>query len=145
MSPHFLATVAALVLALAASASPASAQAVFNTDVPAGKWRALRVRAVPEGAVLAVQIALKGTIGVALVRAPEAAKALELSRALFRAPVENRLSFSVTAPAPGDYYVVLDNRRGADARAVEVKVQARRAPTRPATPVKPKKGTEPEA
>jgi len=33
------------------------------------------------------------------------------SRALFRAPVENRLSFSVTAPAPGDYYVVLDNRR----------------------------------
>jgi len=108
--------VAALVLVLAASAPPASAQAVFNTDVPAGKWRALRVRAVPEGAVLAVQIALEGTIAVALVR----------------------------APAPGDYYVVLDNRRGTDARAVEVKVRARRAPPRPPAPVKPKKGTEPE-
>ena len=130
---------------LAASAPTASAQAVFNTDVPAGKWRALRVRAVPEGAVLAVQIAPEGTIAVALVRAPENAGSLELSRALFRAPVENRLSFSVTAPAPGDYYVVLDNRRGADARAVEVKVRARRAPPRPPAPVKPKKGTEPEA
>jgi hypothetical protein len=91
---------------LAASAPTASAQAVFNTDVPAGKWRALRVRAVPEGAVLAVQITLEGTIAVALVRAPEAARRRRASR---------------RGEGPG------------------------RGPTRPPAPVKPKKGTEPEA
>jgi hypothetical protein len=111
---------------LALTVGVAGAQATMKTDVPAGKWTALRVRTVPQGAVLAVRVSLGGTIEVAVVRGPARPRSLNLATALFRARVERRLSFAVTAPAAGDYYVVLDNRRGGEAQAVQLAIQARK-------------------
>src|SRR5438309_5323854 len=66
------------------------------------------------------------------------------SRALFRAPVENPAVVLGDGAGPGRLLRRPRQPPGADARAVEVKVRPRRAPPRPPTPVKPKKGTEPE-
>jgi len=99
-------------LAAAATPAPATAQTMINTDVAAGRWKTLRLRNIPAGAELAIEVRLEGTIEVALVRGAASARSPETGRPLFRAPVERRLSFSVTAPADDDYYVVLDNRKG---------------------------------
>ena len=41
--------------------------------------------------------------------------------------MDQKLSFSVTIPSAGHYLVVLENRSGTESRAVELRVQGRRA------------------
>lgn len=105
-------------LALAAS-SVAAQQGTYTIDDPSGKWKAVRVRNVPEGALLAI--------------------------AFFRGQAVKRLSFSVTAPVTGHYYVVLDNRKGGESLAVEVTIAARKrqppkkGPAEPRPPARPRR------
>jgi len=101
--------------------------ATFNIDIPAGKWNAARLRNLPKDAAVAVQVVSNGEITVALVDSRDYQRFSETSRPLFAGRVEKRLSFSVSIPATGDYFLVLDNRSGRESRAVTVAVRAARS------------------
>ena len=116
------ALLAALVFALAGSV--AAADAALSVEVPAGKAKNIRLRSLPRGATMAVRIVTSGKLLVALVgerqlRAPEPG-----ATALFRGLVERRITFRVTIPENGDYFLVLSNRGGTETLEVQAEIRA---------------------
>jgi hypothetical protein len=140
------ALVVALVLGVAAG--HALAQVTFNTDVPAGKWKALRLRNLPKGVVVDLMINTSGDMGVAVMDFNSYRRFPNVARPLFRARIVTRLRVSVKMPEAGDYVVVLDNRASQEPRQVGVTARARRGRGKPegGTPPRPEplRG-EPEA
>ena len=104
---------------------------IFTVDVPPGKWKALRLRNVPAGAVVAMEVQTSGDVVVSFVDGTEYGHYPAMQRPLFSGRVEKRIVFSVTAPAAGNYFVVFDNLSGQDSRAVTIKLRAARG-TQPA-------------
>jgi hypothetical protein len=104
----------------------ASGPVSLNVDVPAGQWKAARLKNLPKDAVVAVQVESNGDILVALLDSTSKGQP-DTSRPLFTGRVEKRLSFSVTVTEAGDHYLVLDNRRGSESRAVRVTLRAARS------------------
>ncbi|HWM42766.1 MAG TPA: hypothetical protein VNP36_10040 [Burkholderiales bacterium] len=130
----------ALLLSLAAAAFAAEAE--LSAEVPAEKWRALRLKGLTQGASLRVRVETSGPIRVILARENEVQRFPKGLKATFSGTAERRLSFSVSIPAAGTYYVILDNRKGDALREVRVYVEAlpaRRPPPKP----KPKPKSEP--
>lgn len=117
-----LALIAAL-LAAAPGHSPA-AEAKVSIDVPAGRWKTVRLKSLPSGARMSLEIITSGKIRIIIVDGTEL-KRFPKTRALFEATVEKKLGFSVVIPRTGDYYVILDNRTSADARRLTLAVKAR--------------------
>jgi hypothetical protein len=111
---------------IAPSAFAESGPVSLNLDVPAGQWKAARLKNLPKGAMVAVQIVSNGPILVGLLDSTSQGQP-DTSRPLFAGQVEARLSFSVTVSEAGDHFLVLDNRRGAAARAVSVHLNAARS------------------
>jgi hypothetical protein len=106
-----------------ATAYSASGPFTLNVDVPAGQWKAARLKNLPKDATLAVKVESSGDVIVGILDSTSKGKP-DVSRPLFTGRVEKRLSFSVTVSQAGDHYLVLDNRRGSEPRAVKVTVQA---------------------
>ena len=100
-----------------------SGPVTLNVDVPPGAWKAARLKNLPKDAVVAVQVQSSGDILVALLDSTSRGKP-DTSRPLFSGRVERRLSFSVTVTEAGDHYLVFDNRRGSESRAVTVTLRA---------------------
>lgn len=121
-------SLAACLLLLALAPPAPAAEVTLRVKVPAGKLKSVRLRNLPQGARVAVAVQSDGEIAVVFVGARELKESPGHARPLFGGRVEHRLSFSVTIPSEGNYYVVLDNRKGADPRAVTVAVQAVRVP-----------------
>jgi hypothetical protein len=96
---------------------------MLNVDVPAGAWKAAKLKNLPKNAVVAVQVESNGEILVALLDSTSKGKP-DVSRPLFAGRVERHLSFSVTVSEAGDHYLVLDNRRGSEPRTVKVVLHA---------------------
>jgi hypothetical protein len=113
-----------LVLALAGQAF--CAEFGLTVEVPVGKLKSLRLRNLPEGAVVGVDVQTSGDIGVVFVRAKDPKDPPARVPPLFTARLERRLAFSVTVPSAGSYYVVFDNRKGEETRTVTLKVRAAR-------------------
>jgi hypothetical protein len=113
---------AALLLVLAANVFAAEAQ--LSAEVPAQKWRALRLQGLSEGASLSVRVETSGPIRVILARADEVQRFPKGLKPAFSGSAERRLSFKVTIPAAGTYYVILDNRKGDAMREVRIDVEA---------------------
>ena len=109
--------------------SPVAAKGpvTLNVDVPSGKWKACRLRNLPKDAVVAVEVETNGDIVVALMDESNYQRFPTPPRPLFHGRVEKRLSFSVSIPAKGHYYVVFDNRSRPQPRAVKVTIHATRA------------------
>ena len=119
-----------------------AASAELSAEVPAKKWKALRLRGLPQGASLAVRVETSGPLVVIFVHQSELKRFPENRlRPQFSGAVERRLSFRVRLPAAGDYYVILDNRRGDGDREVRVQIQA--VPARKPAP-RPPPGREPD-
>jgi hypothetical protein len=114
-------------LLLGVSAFAASGPFTVNVDVPAGQWRAARLKNLPKDAMVAVQVESNGEILVALIHAKAFQNSPDNLRPLFTGRVERKLSFSVAIAEKGDHYLLLDNRRGAEAKAVTVTLQAAQA------------------
>jgi hypothetical protein len=116
----------ACALLLVTGAAPAfAATAELAADVPAGKWKALRLRGLPQGASLAVRVETSGPIMVFFVHQEELKHFPEKPvRPAFSGSVERRLAFRVSLPLAGDYYVILDNRKSAADREVRVRIDA---------------------
>jgi hypothetical protein len=107
-----------------ANAFAASGPITINVDVPPGQWKAARLKNLPKDAMVAVRVDCNGEILVALVHSNTFRNSPEGIRPLFTGRVEGRLSFSVAIAEKGDHYLILDNRRGTEARAVTVTLQA---------------------
>ena len=133
--PVRLKVLVAFLLSLAAAAFAAEAE--LSAEVPAEKWRALRLKGLTQGASLRVRVETSGPIRVILAREDEVERFPKGLKATFSGSAERRLSFSVSIPTAGTYYVILDNRKGDALREVKLFVEAlpaRRPQPKPAPP-----------
>jgi hypothetical protein len=107
--------------------APPSALAIeAKTEVPAGKTTSVRLRNTPEGALVSVEVKTDGDIAVLFVDSQEKNRVKPIGRPLFHSQAESDLSFSVTIPKTGTYFIVFDNRKGDEPRSIEVTVRALR-------------------
>ncbi|MEN8191052.1 MAG: DUF4344 domain-containing metallopeptidase, partial [Thermodesulfobacteriota bacterium] len=84
-----------------------------------------RLKNLPRSASIGVEITGDQPLSVVLVDQKSYQSYPNLGRpALFRGKVINRLSFSVTIPKTDHYYLILDNRIGAEQSTLQVKIQA---------------------
>lgn len=118
-----------------------AATAQVTLEVPRGKAQSVRLRHLPRGALISVSIRASARLVVVLKSARQLkAKSPD---AVFRGALERRLSFRIRIPETDDYYLVLDNRRGAGAVKVTATVRAVRGkkqkPPPPPAPDQPKR------
>jgi hypothetical protein len=104
----------------------AATEGTFTTEVPPGQWKAVRVRNLPAAAKIAVEANSTGGIGIAFLDSTDYKNFPAIAHPLFQGQFEQRLSFTVTITAPGDYYALLDNRSGNAARQVVVTIKGSR-------------------
>ena len=90
-----------------ACAPLAAQEAAVATDIAPGKSKSVRLRSLPQGAVVAVRVTS------------------------FRGVVQDKLSFRVTIPEADDYLLVLNNRAGQETLKVEVEMRASRGRSKP--------------
>jgi hypothetical protein len=134
MHKKFLATVAICAFAILAGIPVQAAKAELNADVPAGKWKTLRLRNLPKDASVGLRVESSGPIRVIFLHQDELRRFPKPVRPAFVGTAERRLSIRVTVPLAGSYYVILDNRKGSAAREVRVLIEAvapRRAEPKP--------------
>jgi len=101
-------------------------EGTFTTDVPAGQWKAVKVRNLPAAAKIAVEANSTGGVGISFLDSTDYKNFPAVARPLFQGQFEQRLSFTVTITAPGDYYALVDNRTGNEARQVVVTIKGSR-------------------
>ena len=124
-------------LACAAHTS-AAASAQVSIEVPQGKAKTVRLRHLPRGTVVGILVSASGKLRVALVSAEQLKSAKP--QPLFSGAFDRRLSFKVVIPETSDYYLVLDNRRGAEAVNATATIRAEQnAAKKPSAPP-PRKG-----
>jgi hypothetical protein len=117
-------------LAFAALLAPAplpaagSGEARFNVEVPAGQWKGLRVKNLPQGTRLAVEARSSAALRILVLDEDDLRRMPAPARPLFEGMIGERLSFSLEIPRRGHYYVVLDNRGSDGARRVQLLVRA---------------------
>jgi hypothetical protein len=100
--------------------------AAFNVTVPPQQFKALRVKNLPRGASVSVEVISTGEIAVAFVDADDYRRLPKPQRPLMAGKVKNRLTFSVVIPADGHYYVVLVNPHTASPYNVTLTVRGER-------------------
>ena len=119
----FIALLALSLGLLAGGASAKSAEATFHLEVPARAWKAGRLKDVPHGAKLAVEVRSDGPVALLLLDAQDYKRFPSTEQPLFRGETTDRLAFFVIAQKTGDYYVLIDNRTGSAARSVDLTVR----------------------
>jgi hypothetical protein len=125
----------AVLLALAALACPQrseAAEAAMTVSVEPGKFKSVRLRNLPKNAVVAVAVQASGRIGVSLLTERDYRAFPKPEEPVFAGLVERTLSFTITIPEAGSYYLVLDNRQSAEARKVKFAIRAQRGARVPA-------------
>lgn len=133
-----------MALLFAVSAALA-AKAELNAEVPAEKWKALRLRNLPKDASVAIRVESSGPIRVIFLHQAELQRFPKPVRPAFAGSAERRLTFRVQVPAAGNWYVILDNRKGPEAREVRVLIEAlapARAKPKPLPKAKPAPGLD---
>ncbi len=118
-----------LTLALTAPAVALAVEAAMSVEVPAGQYRSLRLRNLPKDAVLAVAIQRPETLSASVVSEVDYRRYPTPEDPVFVGTVDRRLSFTVTIPQTGHYFLVFDNRQGATAQKVKFVVRAERKQT----------------
>lgn len=129
-------------LVLLAGAGPVAAQqnqARLSVEIPPGKFKTLRLRNAPAEAQVALAVKSSSRIMVSVLNESDARTYPQTQEPLLTAPVEQAMSFSVTLPATGNYYVVFDNTRGTENAKVQMALRAARAraPSQPAPETSP--------
>jgi len=119
----------AVLLALVALACPLrgeAAEAAMTVSLEPGKFKAVRLRNLPKNAVVAVAVQSSGKIAVSLLSERDYRVFPKPDEPVFVGSVERTLSFTITIPETGSYYLVLDNQQSADARKVKFVIRAQR-------------------
>ena len=117
---------ALLMLAVGGGARAESQSMATRTEVPTGEWQAIKMRGLPAGARLEVQLEADAGLQVFIVDDTQFQRLAQGGEALFAAAFERRLQFRVRIPASADYFLVLDNRQGAAPRRVAVGITGAR-------------------
>ncbi len=94
--------------------------AKLAVDIPAGQWKATRIKNLPKHAVVKVEIKGDAEIDVFLINQDSYDKYPDMSRPLFESRDVKKISFSVKIPASGNYYLLFDNSSSTG----EVKLEA---------------------
>jgi hypothetical protein len=101
-------------------------QATLTATVPAGTHKSLRLRNLPKDAQIAVVVQATGRVRVAFLTEADFERYPDPQEPVFVAPVERKLSFVLTMPETGNYYVVFDNTKGTEERKVQMLIRAAR-------------------
>ncbi len=136
----------AMLLALAALVCPmptVAAEAALTVSLAPGKFNAVRLRNLPKDAVVAVAVQASGKISVSLLSQRDYRAFPNPKAPVFVGSVERTLSFTITIPETGTYYLVLDNRHSADARQVKFAIRAERGKGTPRLEPAPEPDTQP--
>jgi hypothetical protein len=112
-----------LMISLPAHAAK-SGSASLTQEISAHEWNGVRLKNIPMGSKLSVELKTDGPVAIALLTAQEYARFPAAGKAVFRAEAQDELSFSVLAPESSDYYLLIDNRAGDSARSVELTIEA---------------------
>jgi len=114
-------------IAWCASTGPAAAaRAAMSVELPGGKHKAVRLRNLPKGAIVAVAVQTSGAMEISLLSEQDYRRFPKAQDPVFLGTVDRKLSFTVTIPAAGNFYLVLDNRRAAEACKVKFVISAQR-------------------
>ncbi len=116
-----IALVLVLLVAFVSNGLPALAAEQFasiNTVIPAGKWKIVKLRNLPKGAGLAIQIVSDGKIVVFLLDDETIRNFPDVKRPLFWGSTTGKLGFELLIPRRATYYAVLDNHKGSVERKV---------------------------
>ena len=97
-----------------------------NVDVPSGEFKAVRLKNLPRGSFIAVEVKTDGEIEVLLTNTEDYKRFLDARRPLFRGRVDEKLSFSVSIPESDNYFLVFYNRSEKRPRAVTATIMASR-------------------
>lgn len=142
MPRALLAALAACALLAGGAPTARAAVAQVTLEVPPGKAKIVRLRNLPRGTQIGVLIEASGKLVVALRSATQ--EKTKSADAVFRGALEHKLTFEVSIPESDDYYLVLDNRRGAEPVKVTATIEAvarkKKAPPAPAPPPGAPKG-----
>jgi hypothetical protein len=103
-----------------------AAQALLSVEVPPAKWKAVRLKNLPKDTAIGIKVESSGNIDVILIHQDELKRFPAAVNPQFQGSLEKKLSFSVSLPKAGDYFVILDNRRNTEARKVRVLIRAER-------------------
>lgn len=98
--------------------------ATVNGDVAAGKTSTTRLRNLPKGASLKVDLTTSGEVVIWLLNDDDYRRFPSAKRPLFESRTDNKLAISLLIPETGNYYVVIDNRSGRAAREFTLSVNA---------------------
>lgn len=122
----------ALSLGLLASAEPGhAAEAAMSVELPAKKWKAVRLRNLPKNAVMAVAVQSSGSIAVSLLNETDYRRFPRVQDPVFLGTVSRSLSFTIVVPNAGNYYLVLDNRSSGEVQKVKFVIRAQRGRAAP--------------
>ena len=133
LRPYRLAlALGAALLFACAEVTAAGGTVQVSVEVPDGKTRSVRLRNLPRGASVAVRISAAGKLQVVLISAAQLKS--KKPEALFRGTLDRSLTFRVILPEPGDYFLVLDNRRGAEPVKARATIRAEKKSAAPRTP-----------
>lgn len=118
----------AALLAFGADCSGAqAAQALVNAEVPAAKWKAIKLKNLPQGTKVGIQAeSHNGSLDLIFIHGDELKRFPAAVSPEFQGSVERKLAFSAVVSKKGDYYIILDNRRGAEPRKVRLLIRAER-------------------
>ena len=106
-------------------------RALLNVTVPAGKWKAVRLKNLPLDASISLRIESDGVIDVIFIHQDELAKFPAAVNPAFQGTVERSMSFKVVIPKAGNYHVIVDNRKDTRERKVRLDIEAKAAPRKP--------------
>jgi len=113
-------------LAIPQEARPAMKSATLAVDLPAGRWKATRLKNLPRNAAVEVTVRADAPVDVFFLDQKSYDRFPSVRRPLFRGQVHRKLTFSLKIPAAGHYYLVLDNRAGKQEAATDLLIRAAR-------------------
>ena len=116
---------------LSREAGPHAAEIATSVEIPGGQFRRLRMPNLPKDVVMEVMVQATGQLVVSLLNEQDARHFPRAVEPVFVGSVDRRFSFSVTIPAPGTYFLVLDNREGTEPRKVKLAIRAERGTSAP--------------
>lgn len=107
-----------------------AAQALVNAEVPAAKWKAVKLKNLPQGTKVSIQVeSLNGSLDLIFIHGDELKRFPAAVSPEFQGSIERKLSFSAVVAKKGDYYIILDNRQGSEARKTRLLIKAERVKT----------------
>src|SRR3972149_7987737 len=116
----FLILTAFLSLAPHLHADVKSAQ--LSIDVPAGKWKSVRLKNLPKNAAIRIEVQSDKAVTLSVMDEANYKKYPNVKRPLLQSRVINKFSVTVKIPASGHYYVVFDNTTGLRESRLDVNI-----------------------